>query len=1070
MFSSGQSRLSRASTALSAFACLLAGTSALAQAPAGSPVTYDAQVPFGFTNFGAPILGRVRGGAVSTSGTVYVAGTVAGKSAVVMIAPTSGNVTGIPGGNGSLPATATTLFLLGATLSTATAVAVDSNGTLYIADSAGHQVLKVVSPGTPEQAVSTITYATVETPTALAVDSANDLYIADKTQNAIYRATAGSPTGSKVTLGSGTYSPVGLTVDKAGDLFFADTSNQIYELASGTTAATSYLSIPVSNNYAFKFSTATTPVGMGFDAAGDLYVMDSGANHLFEIPGASFWYLVPFSSSSTPASMGVGPTGNLFLSDSANQAVDELFYNNPVNFGAVDAGTKTPLVTANFQFNTGVGAPTIYQSVQGAYTGEFTTNAVTCLKPTGGTGSAGTAGNTCSFTFDATYLTTTPGLRSGAVGYTDSNNDTLGVHAIAIDVAGSLALYPGTQISLTQSFAEPQGLAVTGDGGTLFVADEGGVLSGSSFTYKGAVWAINGASTSKPTYTKLSPGSFPTPTAVAVDSAGNLCVADYSGSVFVVQPTYSSSHGNHGLSWSGNAANPLTFPKGVALDHPMSLAIDPQGNLFIGDMGPEGTLASISNPGFIVEVPAGPVACGPSSCTVGGAPAFKLSNTSIAGIPIVFPQALTTDSSGNLYIADGGDGGTDMGGVDVIPVATGTPAQLSLGALNLPTGLGFDAAGDLYVLTGYTPQVLVAQSDASDPTKVDSTVLLGTNPEGGSGSSGITSTLTTPTSLIVWPGGGSISIADIGVQQTGQTAISAQVLTLSGALSSVNVSSGPASVLGVNVGNIEAVFLAPSQTGSRKFSLSGCGSAAEDTLAMGIENTCVSTVSSTGAGSGASATFTLNGNTLIPPFSALGNQIVATVSSNVPPTGNSCNGTYSGIFNGNITVSAGQSCNFVGGGVNGNVTENGGNLTLAQSQVTGNVQIGAGTFTIGPGSTIDGNLQIGNLPTGSASNQVCGTTVHGDLQLQNSGTAVVIGNPASCAGNTVGGNLQVQNNTAATTLDGNIVTGNLQDNNNTAPTQGFNNSITSSLQCGGNSSITGGGNTASSKAGQCATF
>ena len=888
MFRSGQSGLSRAATAFSAFASLLAATSALAQAPVGSPVTYDTQVPFSFTNFGAPTLGGVRGLAVSTGGTVYVAGTVTGTPAVVMIDPTSENVTGNPGFNGYLPATATTLSLQGATLNTPTAVAVDSNGTLYIADSAGHQVLKVASPGTPEQAVSTITYAPLETPTALAVDSANDLYIADNTQNAIYRAAAGAPTGSKVTLGSGTYHPVGLTVDKAGDLFFADTSNQIYELASGTTAATSYLSILVSNNYAFKFSTATTPVGMGFDPAGDLYVMDSGAKHLFEIPGAGIWYLVPFSTSSTPASMGVGPTGNLFLSDSANEAVDELFYNSPVNFGSVDAGTKTPLVTANFQFNTGVSAPTIYQSVQGDYTGEFTTNAVSCLTATGGTGSAGTAGNTCSFTFDATYLTTTPGLRSGAVGYTDSNNDTLAVHANAIDVAGSLALYPGTQISLTQSFAEPQGLAVTGDGGTLFVADEGGVLSGSSFTYNGAVWAINGASTSTPTYTKLSPSSFPTPTAVAVDSAGNLYVADYSGKVFVVQPTYSSSHGNHdhGLSWSGNSANPLTFPKGVALDHPMSLAIDPLGNLFIGDMGPEGTVASISNPGFIVEVPAGPMACGLSSCTVGGAPAFKLSNTSIAGIPIVFPQALTTDSSGNLYIADGGDGGTDMGGVDVIPVATGTPVQLSLGALDLPTGLGFDSAGDLYVLNGNSPQVLVAQIDPSDPAKVDSSVLLGTNPEGGSGTSGITSTLTDPTSLIVWPGGGSISIADIGLQQVGQTAIPAQVFTLSGALSSVNVGSGPASVLGVNVGNIEVVFQAPSQTGSRNFSLSNCGSAAEDTLAIGIENTCVSTISFTGAGSGASATFTLNGSTVIPPYSALGNQIVATATSNVPPNGN----------------------------------------------------------------------------------------------------------------------------------------------------------------------------------------
>ena len=1070
-----QSRLSRTAAALSASACLLAGPSVLGQAPLGSPVTYDAQVPFDFINSGAPTLESVRGVAVTAAGTVYVAGTVSSGPAIVSIVPTSGNVTGPAGGNGYLPATATVLSLSGVTLTAPTAVAVDSNGTLYVADSAGHQVLKVTSPGSGTQAVSTITYplkpGTMENPTALAVDSAKDLYIADDTQSAIFKVTAGGTTGSKVTLGTGTYNPVGLTVDKAGDLFFADTSNQIYELQSGGPAATPYLSIAASNTFSFDFSSAATPVGMGFDPAGNLYVMDSGAGHLFEIASKNFWYLVPFSTSLTPVGMAVGSTGNLFLADGTNKAVDELFYNNPVNFGSVDAGIQTPLVTANFQFNSGVSDAKIYQSVQGDYTGEFTTNKVSCSTK----GSAGTTGDTCSFTFDATYLRATPGLRSGAIGYTDSNNDTLAVRANAIDVAASLALYPGTQISLTgQNFIEPQGLAVTGDGGTLFVADEGGVLSGSSFNYSGAVWAVTGAS-STPTYTKLSPGSFPTPTALALDAAGNLYVADYAGTVSVVQPTYSSSHGSQVLSWTGNSPKPLTFPQGVTLDYPMALAIDPSGNLFIGDMGPEGVLATASNPGFIVEVPAGPMACGNSSCTVGGAPAFKLSNTSISGIPIVFPQALTTDSSGNLYIADAGDMDTDAGGVDVIPVATGTPEQLSLGTPNQPSGLAFDAAGDLYISSGFSPQILVAQIDPSKPATVDHMVLLGTNPEGGNGASGITSTLETPTSLIVWPGGGSITIADIGLQQIGQPTIPAQVFTLSGALSTVNANSGSASVLGVNVGNTEAAFLAPSQTGSPAFSLSGCGSASGDTLATGIENTCISTVSLTGAGSGTrSATFTLNGNTTNhSDFSALGNQIVANATSNVPPNGNACNGTYSGIFQGNITISAGQNCIFVNGGVTGNVTENGGNLGLIQSSVGGNVQVnGGGTFTIGPGSSIGNDLQIQNLPTSSGQNQVCGTTVNGNLQFHNNGTAVLIGssNPASCAGNNVGGNLEVHDNTAATTVEGNTVGGNLDDNNNTAPTQVFNNVVGNNLACGGDPSITGGGNTAKSKQGQCATF
>ena len=191
-----------------------------------------------------------------------------------------------------------------------------------------------------------------------------------------------------------------------------------------------------------------------------------------------------------------------------------------------------------------------------------------------------------------------------------------------------------------------------------------------------------------------------------------------------------------------------------------------------------------------------------------------------------------------------------------------------------------------------------------------------------------------------------------------------------------------------------------------------------------------------------------------------------------PGSGTTCNGSYNGTFNGNVTVSAGQNCVFIGGVVTGNVQQTGGNLVLTQSQVGGDVQMnGGGTFTIGPGAAIKGNLQIQNLPSGAGQNQVCGSLVNGDLQFQNNGTAIEIGSISlSCAGNTVGGNLTVQNNPAATIVDGNKVTGNLQDQNNTAPTQVFNNAVKQNLQCQNNSSITGGGNTAGQKQGQCAAF
>ena len=210
------------------------------------------------------------------------------------------------------------------------------------------------------------------------------------------------------------------------------------------------------------------------------------------------------------------------------------------------------------------------------------------------------------------------------------------------------------------------------------------------------------------------------------------------------------------------------------------------------------------------------------------------------------------------------------------------------------------------------------------------------------------------------------------------------------------------------------------------------------------------------------------------------------------PNGNVCNGTYIGPFNGNINVSAGQNCSFVGGQIIGNVQLNGGIFALAGTTVTGNVQLNnGGSVSVGPGSVIEGNLQIQNVPAGGTMSQVCGATVHGDLQFQNNGVSLMVGSSSSaCAGNTIGGNLTIQNNTAtanaignsvannltvqgntaATMVNGNSVHGNLQDQNNTAPTTVFSNVVGNNLQCQQNTSITGGSNTAGQKQGQCASF
>jgi hypothetical protein len=200
-------------------------------------------------------------------------------------------------------------------------------------------------------------------------------------------------------------------------------------------------------------------------------------------------------------------------------------------------------------------------------------------------------------------------------------------------------------------------------------------------------------------------------------------------------------------------------------------------------------------------------------------------------------------------------------------------------------------------------------------------------------------------------------------------------------------------------------------------------------------------------------------------------------------SGNNCNGTYSGAFNGNVTVTNGQSCVLVNGVITGNITLSGGSLAISDFAVVGNVQVQGGAFSIGPSAVIGGNLQIDpqsppppppppgppappappgppgpvqNVPGATGQGQICGATVRGNVQFQNDGAPVLIGSasPASCAGNYIGGNLTIQNNSGSVSVIGNAISGNLTIQNDAAATTVNDNTVTANLQIQNNAAAT----------------
>jgi Putative Ig domain len=173
--------------------------------------------------------------------------------------------------------------------------------------------------------------------------------------------------------------------------------------------------------------------------------------------------------------------------------------------------------------------------------------------------------------------------------------------------------------------------------------------------------------------------------------------------------------------------------------------------------------------------------------------------------------------------------------------------------------------------------------------------------------------------------------------------------------------------------------------------------------------------------------------------------------ASVPPSGTECFGAYTGVFTGDIGVSAGQNCMFLGGRVIGNITVIGGDLVLSRARVTGNVQIqGWSEFSIDSGSEIGGDLTAQDL-TLNFGNGLCASRVAGNVSVLDNAIPIEIGSPqSSCPGNIIGGNLAITNNWDSIDV--------------------YNNQIARTLSCSGNLSIAGGNNPAQVRQGQCISF
>src|ERR1019366_6912050 len=252
---------------------------------------------------------------------------------------------------------------------------------------------------------------------------------------------------------------------------------------------------------------------------------------------------------------------------------------------------------------------------------------------------------------------------------------------------------PATSASLSN----PAGLVVD-SAGNLYFADKGNYVvrevntAGIINTVAGGAALPNSTGDGGPA---TSAGLY-SPAGVAVDSAGNLYIADpLGGRVRKVDTSgnISTVAGTGTLGYSGDGGPALS----AQILPPIGLAVDAKGNLYIAESGAGVPHVRKVDASGIITTFAG---SGSSTGFSGdGGPAVNAQFNTLAGLAV--------DQAGNLYIADAGNyrlRKVDTSGIITTVAGTGQiglwgtgDGGAATGAALQPSGLAFDAAGNLYV-------------------------------------------------------------------------------------------------------------------------------------------------------------------------------------------------------------------------------------------------------------------------------------------------------------------------------------------------------------------------------------
>lgn len=328
---------------------------------------------WGYAGDGLPAtsaeLNSPKGVAVDTAGNIYIADF--DNNRIRKVTASTGIISTVAG-NGTAGYNGDDIAATSAMLNFPNGVAVDSAGNIYIADTWNNRIRKVTKagiistvagngqPGYSSDGVAA-TASKLGEPAAVAVDSAGNFYIADTWNNRIREVTTAgiisTVAGNGVFGGSGDggaatsaelFEPTGVAVDTRGNIYIADTwNNRIREVTAGTISTVAGGGTSgIGDGGLATNAQLNFPYGVAVDANGNIYIADEYNFMVRQVIRNTgiinrFAGLEPpnnygFSGDGTPATsaevetpsvVAVDAAGNIYIADPAVERIRVVGHN-----------------------------------------------------------------------------------------------------------------------------------------------------------------------------------------------------------------------------------------------------------------------------------------------------------------------------------------------------------------------------------------------------------------------------------------------------------------------------------------------------------------------------------------------------------------------------------------------------------------------------------------------------------------------------------------------------------------------------------------------------------------------